>query len=96
MHRPPTPATAPFIAGNIWRHLINMTLARSVGILATFIVDFVDILFISRLDDAHLIAGMGFAAAALYFIRAVAIALGITTTARRATPGTLPSSASSC
>ena len=34
MHRPPTPATAPFIAGNIWRHLINMTLARSVGILA--------------------------------------------------------------
>ena len=80
MHRPPTPATAPFIAGNIWRHLINMTLARSVGILATFIVDFVDILFISHLDDAHLIAGMGFAAAALYFIRAVAIALGITTT----------------
>ena len=80
MHRPPTPDTAPFIAGNLWRHLINMTLARSVGILATFIVDFVDILFISRLDDAHLIAGMGFAAAALYFIRAVAIALGITTT----------------
>ena len=80
MHRPATPATAPFIAGNLWRHLINMTLARSVGILATFIVDFVDILFISRLDDAHLIAGMGFAAAALYFIRAVAIALGITTT----------------
>ena len=80
MHRPPTPATAPFIAGNIWRHLINMTLARSVGILATFIVDFVDILFISHLDDAHLIAAIGFAAAALYFIRAVAIALGITTT----------------
>ena len=80
MHRTPTPATAPFIAGNLWRHLINMTLARSVGILTTFIVDFVDILFISRLDDAHLIAGMGFAAAALYFIRAVAIALGITTT----------------
>ena len=80
MHRTPTPAAAPFIAGNLWRHLINMTLARSVGILATFIVDFVDILFISRLDDAHLIAGMGFAAAALYFIRAVAIALGITTT----------------
>jgi|GEM_PF-2063288 len=80
MHRPPTPATAPFIAGNLWRHLINMTLARSVGILATFIVDFVDILFISHLDDAHLIAAIGFAAAALYFIRAVAIALGITTT----------------
>ena len=80
MHRSPTPANAPFIVGSIWRHLLNMTLARSVGILATFVVDFVDILFISRLGDARLVAGIGFAAAALYFIRAVAIALGITTT----------------
>lgn len=96
MHRSPTPANAPFIVGSIWRHLLNMTLARSVGILATFVVDFVDILFISRLGDARLVAGIGFAAAALYFIRAVAIALGITTTAPRAMPGILPPSASSC
>lgn len=80
MNRSLDPANAPFIEGSIWRHLINMTCARSVGILATFIVDFVDILFISRLGDARLIAGLGFAAAALYFIRAIAIALGITTT----------------
>ncbi|EHM53202.1 MATE efflux family protein [Cardiobacterium valvarum F0432] len=58
-----------------------MTAARSVGIMATFVVDFVDVLFISRLGDARLVAAVGFSAASLFFIRAIAIALGIATTA---------------
>ena len=58
-----------------------MTAARSVGIMATFVVDFVDVLFISRLGDTRLVAAVGFSAAALFFIRAIAIALGIATTA---------------
>ncbi|WP_298643120.1 MATE family efflux transporter [uncultured Cardiobacterium sp.] len=72
---------AVFAEGGLWRHLLSMTAARSVGIMATFVVDFVDVLFISRLGDARLVAAVGFSAAALFFIRAIAIALGIATTA---------------
>ena len=72
---------AVFAEGGLWRHLLSMTAARSVGIMATFVVDFVDVLFISRLGDTRLVAAVGFSAAALFFIRAIAIALGIATTA---------------
>ena len=72
---------AVFAEGGLWRHLLSMTAARSVGIMATFVVDFVDVLFISRLGDARLVAAVGFSAASLFFIRAIAIALGIATTA---------------
>ena len=71
---------AVFAEGGLWRHLLSMTAARSVGIMATFVVDFVDVLFISRLGDTRLVAAVGFSAAALFFIRAIAIALGIATT----------------
>lgn len=68
-----------FIQGNIWRHLTAMSLTNSVGLVMVFLADFINIFFISRLGVTELAAGIGFAGTVLFFVRAIAIALGIAT-----------------
>jgi len=57
-----TPAEVPrFVAGSTLRHVALMAATGSVGLIAIFVVDFFSLLYISRLGDPRLTAGVGFA-----------------------------------
>ena len=52
-------AQAKFLSGNLFRHISVMSLTASVGLMAVFLVDFVDMIFISMLGKAELAAAVG-------------------------------------
>lgn len=71
------PNKAKFLEGNLMRHVIVMSLSASAGLLSIFIVDFVDLFFISLLGQAALAAAVGFAGTILFFNMSITIGLMI-------------------
>ncbi len=69
--------TAKFLHGPLMRHVVVMSLSASVGLLSIFIVDFVDLFFISLLGEAALAAAVGFAGTILFFNMSATIGLMI-------------------
>jgi putative MATE family efflux protein len=59
------------------RHVLVMTGAASVGLLAMFAVDVVDMFFITLLGEQQLVAAVGFASTLLYFLLSLGIGLQI-------------------
>lgn len=59
------------------RHVVVMTASSSIGLLSIFIVDFVDLYFISLLGEQALTAAVGYAGTLLFFTMSVAIGLMI-------------------
>ncbi len=70
-------AQAKFLTGNLFRHVTVMSLTSSVGLMAVFLVDFVDMIFISMLGKAELAAAIGYAGAILFFTTSFGIGLAI-------------------
>lgn len=70
-------AEAKFLTGNLFRHVTVMSLTASIGLMAVFIVDFVDMIFISMLGKAELAAAVGYAGAVLFFTTSFGIGLAI-------------------
>lgn len=68
---------ARFVEGNLLRHVTVMSLTSSVGLMAVFAVDFVNMIFISMLGRAELAAAIGYAGAILFFTTSFGIGLGI-------------------
>lgn len=68
---------AKFVSGNLLRHITVMSLTASVGLMAVFIVDFVDMIFISMLGKAELAAAIGYAGAILFFTSSFGIGMAI-------------------
>ncbi len=68
---------AVFLKGNLLRHITVMSLTASVGLMAVFIVDFVDMIFISMLGKAELAAAVGYAGAILFFTTSFGIGVAI-------------------
>lgn len=68
---------APFIEGNLMRHVSVMSLTSSVGLMAIFAVDLLDIVFISMLGQAELAAAAGYASSLMFFASAFNIGLSI-------------------
>ena len=68
---------AKFLEGNLFRHITVMSLTASVGLMAVFIVDFVDMIFISMLGKAELAAAIGYAGAILFFTSSFGIGMAI-------------------
>ena len=68
---------AKFVTGNLFRHITVMSLTASVGLMAVFIVDFVDMIFISMLGKAELAAAVGYAGAILFFTSSFGIGMAI-------------------
>ena len=58
--------------GHIW----TMTTTSAIGLIGVFLVDLVDMLFLSMLNNQDIIAGVGFAASISYFT--VSLSIGIT------------------
>ncbi len=68
---------AIFLEGDLMRHVVIMSLSTSIGLVSIFLVDFVDLLFISMLGEAELAAAVGFAGTILFFTFSVSIGLTI-------------------
>ncbi len=72
------------------RHVIVMTLTSSVGLMAMFLVDFVNLFYISLLGETELAAAIGYAGTVFFFTFSLCIGLMVATaalTARALGPG---------
>lgn len=65
--------TAKFITGPTMRHVIVMTATGSIGLVAIFAVDALNLFYISLLGVQSLAAAVGFAATLLFFTISVSI-----------------------
>ena len=72
---------AKFLEGDLMRHVAVMSFSASAGLLSIFLVDFVDLYFISLLGEAALAAAAGFAGTLLFFNMAISIGLMIAVSA---------------
>ena len=70
---------AKFTTGRTMRHVITMTLTGSVGLVAVFAVDALNLFYISLLGQAELAAAIGYAGTLMFFTVSVAIGLTIAT-----------------
>ena len=70
-------ARAVFLEGNLFRHITVMALTSSVGLMAVFAVDFIDMVFIAMLGNAELAAAVGDAGAILFFTTSFGIGMTI-------------------
>lgn len=68
---------AKFLEGSLMRHIAVMALTSSVGLMAVFLVDLVDMIFISMLGRDELAAAVGYAGAILFFTTSFGIGMAI-------------------
>lgn len=68
---------AKFLDGDLMRHIIVMALSASAGLVSIFLVDFVDLYFISLLGQKELTAAVGFAGTLIFITISVNIGLMI-------------------
>jgi putative MATE family efflux protein len=68
---------AVFLRGSTLRHVVVMTGASTVGLVAMFTVDLVDMYFLSLLGEQELAAAVGFGGTLLFFLTAISIGLQI-------------------
>jgi putative MATE family efflux protein len=71
------PSDAPFTRGSTMRHVVVMTGTGSVGLVAIFAVDALNLYYISLLGVEELAAAIGYASTLLFFTVSVAIGLTI-------------------
>jgi putative MATE family efflux protein len=73
--------TAKFTTGSTMRHVVVMTATASVGLIAIFVVDILNLFYISLLGVKELAAAIGFASTLLFFLTSVGIGLTISCSA---------------
>ena len=74
-------AQARFVEGNLFRHVTVMALTSSVGLMAVFVVDLINMVYISWLGRAELAAAIGYAGAMLFFTTSFGIGMSIAVSA---------------
>ena len=68
---------ARFLEGSLMRHITVMAMTASIGLMAVFVVDLVDMIFISMLGRDELAAAVGYAGAILFFTSSFGIGMSI-------------------
>lgn len=68
---------AKFVTGSVPEHVTKMSLSASVGIMGIFIVDLLDMYFLSLLGEAELAAAIGFAGSITFFTTSLCIGFSI-------------------
>ncbi len=68
---------AKFLTGSLTQHIIAMSLTSAIGFVALFVVDLVDMLFISMLGVEELAAAVGFAGTILFMTTSISIGIAI-------------------
>ncbi len=66
-----------FVHGSIMRHVAVMTATGSIGLVAVFVVDLLNLFYISLLGEAELAAAIGYAGSILFFTTSVTIGVMI-------------------
>lgn len=77
----PTDTVPKFCTGSTMRHVLVMTSTASVGLMSIFIVDFLNLFYISMLGMKQLAAAVGYAGTILFFLTSIAIGIMIAATA---------------
>ena len=72
-----TNENAIFLEGSLLRHVAVMSVTASVGLMAVFLVDFIDMVFISMLGNAELAAAVGYSGSILFFTTSLSIGMAI-------------------
>jgi putative MATE family efflux protein len=72
---------AKFVTGSTMRHVVTMTATGSIGLIAVFFVDALNLFYIAMLGKEELSASIGFASTLLFFTTSVAIGMTIGTSA---------------
>ncbi|WP_248309666.1 MATE family efflux transporter [Bosea sp. Tri-44] len=81
MNAPTKPSQAVFVSGSTFRHVAVMTATASVGLIAIFVVDFLSLLYVSRLGRPEATAGVGYATIVLYLMISFNVGLMIAVSA---------------
>ena len=68
---------AKFVEGSLMRHIIVMSSTSAVGLVSIFLVDLLDMWFISLLGDSRLVAAIGFATTLTFFATSISIGTSI-------------------
>lgn len=76
-----TQSKAKFLHGSTMSHLIILTLTSAIGLIAIFSVDFVDLFFLSQLEDQAIQAALGFTGTILFATTSVGIGFSIASSA---------------
>ena len=63
------------------RHVVVMTATGSIGLMAIFVVDFLNLFYISLLGEQELAAAIGYAGTVLFFTISFSIGISIAGTA---------------
>lgn len=81
MSRPSDDETGKFTTGSTMRHVVVMTATGSIGLLAIFIVDALNLFYIAMLGIEELAAAIGFASTLMFFTVSTALGLTVATSA---------------
>jgi putative MATE family efflux protein len=69
-----------FVTGSLLRHILVMTGTGAIGLVAIFLGDLANILFLSWLGDETVVAAVGYASSILFFTISIGIGLSIAAT----------------
>ncbi len=72
---------AAFTSGSTMRHVVVMTATSSLGLVSIFIVDVINLFYISLLGQQELAAAIGYAATIMFFSISICIGISIATAA---------------
>lgn len=70
-------SAAKYLQGSTLRHVVNTTMAGTLGLMAIFVIDLLDMYFISLLGEQQLAAAIGFASTIIFFTSSIGIGMGI-------------------
>lgn len=75
------PQQAKLTQGSTLKHVSVMSFTGALGLMAMFLVDLVDMLFLSMLDQHEIVAAVGFASTIMFFTVSLSIAVSVAATA---------------
>ncbi|ETX10940.1 multidrug transporter MATE [Marinomonas ushuaiensis DSM 15871] len=75
------PSPAKLTQGSTFKHVVIMSMTGAFGLMCMFIVDLVDMLFLSMLGEKEAVAAVGFSSAIMFFTISLSIAVSISATA---------------
>lgn len=75
------PHQATLTQGSTLKHVVTMSFTSALGLMCMFLVDLVDMLFLSMLGEKEAVAAVGFASTVMFFTISLSIAVSIAATA---------------
>src|SRR5690606_8130242 len=72
---------ARYVTGSTMRHVLVLASTSAIGLVAIFLVDFLNLFYISLLGDPTLTAAVGYASAIVFFYVSLSVGMMIAATA---------------